>query len=334
MRLALREAAQGIGHTSPNPAVGAVIVRSGRVLSRGYHHAAGQPHAEIEALRALRRPGQARGATIYVTLEPCSTYGRTPPCTDAILRAGLVRVVIGATDPNPHHAGRARALLEARGVSVTEGVLGEECRRLNPAFNRWIVSGLPWVIAKAAVTLDGRITRPPSEGQWLSGPAARAHAHRQRAQVDAILIGAGTLRADNPRLTIRDVPSDGHPARQPWRVVLTRSGILPADAHLFTDEWKDRTLVFRNQSLRKTLEELGRRKIMGVLIEGGEEVLSQAFEAGLVNEVQFYLTPLLSGGDHTVVAFQEIYHAPLALVSPRYTRLGPDIFLSADLQEA
>ena len=170
MRLAWREAAGGIGHASPNPAVGAVIVRAGRVLSRGYHHAAGQPHAEIEALRALERLELARGATIYVTLEPCSTHGRTPPCTEAILNAGLARVVIGATDPNPHHAGRARTLLEARGVSVTEGVMGEECRQLNPGFNRWIVSGLPWVIAKAALTLDGRINRPPARG---NGCAAR-----------------------------------------------------------------------------------------------------------------------------------------------------------------
>ncbi len=329
MHLALREAAKGLGRTSPNPAVGAVIVGpDGRVLSRGYHHGAGQPHAEIEALRALKRPEQARGATIYVTLEPCSTRGRTAPCTDAILNAGLARVVIGATDPNPRHAGRARTLLDSRGIEVIEGILGEECRRLNPGFNRWIVSGLPWVIAKAAVTLDGRIRRRPGEGQWLSGPEARAHAHQTRARVDAILIGAGTLRADNPRLTVRDVPDGGKLWRQPWRVVLTRSGDLPPGAHLFTDEWKDRTLVFRGQTLPEVLRELGRREVTSVLIEGGGEVLGQAFAEGLVNEAHFYLTPFLTGGDGMVVSVEGLA-APVAvsLESPRYRRLGQDILL-------
>jgi diaminohydroxyphosphoribosylaminopyrimidine deaminase/5-amino-6-(5-phosphoribosylamino)uracil reductase len=171
MRLALREAAKGAGRTSPNPAVGAVIVRGGRVLARGYHHAAGQPHAEIEALRALPRPELARGARLYVTLEPCSTHGRTPPCTEAILAAGLGRVVIGAVDPNPRHAGRAGELLAAGGVSVTAGVLAEECARLNRAFNKWIVTGEPWVIAKAALTRDGSLTRAAGEGMRTgSGP--------------------------------------------------------------------------------------------------------------------------------------------------------------------
>lgn len=332
MRLALREASKGVGRTSPNPAVGAVIVRAGRVLSRGYHHAAGQPHAEIEALRALKNSELAQGATIYVTLEPCSTHGRTPPCTDAILGAGLARVVIGATDPNPHHAGRAKALLEARGVSVSEGVLDEECRWLNPGFNRWIVSGLPWVIAKAAITLDGRLSRPPGEGQWLSGPEARAHAHQQRARVDAILIGAGTLRADNPRLTVRGVATGEILPKQPWRVVLTRSGNLPVDAHLFTDEWKDRTLVFRDQSLLETLRDLGRRQVTSVLIEGGKAVLAQAFAAGLVNEVQFYLTPLLSGGDSEAMSIDGLARPIVpSLRFPSYTKFGPDVFLSGEL---
>ena len=223
MRLALREAERGRGQTSPNPAVGAVIVKNGRVLARGFHHRAGQPHAEIEALQALGSESRARGATIYVTLEPCSTHGRTPPCTEAIRRAGFARVVIGATDPNPRHAGKAVAILEAAGIVVRPGILSAECAALNPAFNRWIVTGRPWVIAKAALTLDGRLTRPPGEDRWLSGPAARAAGHRLRAQVDAILIGAGTLRADNPRLTVRGVPG-ADPQRQPWRVVLTRGG--------------------------------------------------------------------------------------------------------------
>ena len=203
MRAALREARRGVGRTSPNPAVGAVIVRGGRVVARGFHRCAGMPHAEIEAMTALKNPRLGAGRRIYVTLEPCSTHGRTPPCVEAIVRGGFARVVIGAIDPNPAHAGRGGELLRGAGIEVKTGVLEDECRELNVAFNKWIVTGLPFVIAKAALSLDGRLTRPPGEGQWLSNAASRADAHRLRASVDAILVGAGTVRADNPRLTVR-----------------------------------------------------------------------------------------------------------------------------------
>ncbi|HWB60221.1 MAG TPA: bifunctional diaminohydroxyphosphoribosylaminopyrimidine deaminase/5-amino-6-(5-phosphoribosylamino)uracil reductase RibD, partial [Chthoniobacteraceae bacterium] len=188
MRLALREAAKGIGHTSPNPAVGAVLVsRAGKILARGWHHAAGCPHAEIEALGKTRH---ARGATLYVTLEPCSTRGRTPPCTEAIIAAGIARVVIGAIDPNPAHAGRAVKILKRAGIAVTTGLLAAECAALNRPFNKWIVTGMPYVYAKAGMSLDGRIARQPGEGQWITSPASRAHVQKLRARVDAILIGA------------------------------------------------------------------------------------------------------------------------------------------------
>jgi diaminohydroxyphosphoribosylaminopyrimidine deaminase/5-amino-6-(5-phosphoribosylamino)uracil reductase len=334
MGLALREAAKGVGRTSPNPAVGAVIARGGRVVARGYHRAAGQPHAEIEALRALRRPDLARGATLYVTLEPCSTQGRTPPCTDAILRAGLARVVIGAMDPNPRHAGRAVQLLTDGGVSVTPGVLAEECARLNRAFNKWIVTGEPWVIAKAALTRDGSLTRAPGESRWLSGARARRHAHRQRARVDAILIGAGTLRADNPRLTVRGVRDV---ARQPWRVVLTRGGgDLPAKSHVFTDQWRERTLVFRRRALGAVLRALGRKAVTSVLIEGGATVLNQAFRAGLVDEVQLYVTPWQSGAGATLLRMNNRLGRPVVLLpgTIQVERLGADVFLRAELQRA
>src|SRR5215210_6610852 len=224
MELAVREARRGVGHTSPNPAVGALIVSPrGRVLARGWHRQAGLPHAEIEAFRALRNPASTRGATLYVTLEPCSTHGRTPPCTEAIIRAGFARVVIGTLDPNPAHAGRGVGILQNRGIETVAGVLEECCRKLNTAFNKWIVTRLPLVVAKAGMSLDGRITRPPHEGQWLTSKASRADAHELRARVDAILVGGETLRTDNPRLTVRDVPG----AKQPWRVILSRSGNLP-----------------------------------------------------------------------------------------------------------
>ena len=230
MRLALREARRGIGSTSPNPAVGAVIVRSGRVIAKGWHKRAGQPHAEVEALRALKNPAAAKGATIYITLEPCCTHGRTPPCTEALIAAGFARVVLGATDPNPAHAGRAVPILKKAGIRVTCGILAAECEALNVAFNKWGATGMPFVIAKAGMSLDGRLSRPPGEGQWLTSALSRADAMHLRASVDAILIGAGTLRTDNPRLTLRGVAG-----RQPLRVVITRSGRIPNDAHLFTD---------------------------------------------------------------------------------------------------
>lgn len=325
MRAALREAARGVGHTSPNPAVGAVIVRGGRIIARGFHRRVGLPHAEIEALRALRKADLARGATLYVTLEPCSTHGRTPPCVEAILRAGFARVVVGAIDPNPAHAGRGVELLRAGGVKVRTGALEAECRELNAAFNRWIVTGLPWVIAKAGMSLDGRLTRPPGEGQWITSAASRADAMKLRARVDAILIGAGTLRADNPRLTIRSIAG----ARQPWRVVVTRGGALPADAHLFRDAHRDRTLVFHRRSLRSVLRDLGKKGVTSVLIEGGTRVLGEAFDHQLVDEVQFYVAPRLLGGPQVVIGGQgagATVEAP-RIVEPTYARVGDDLRL-------
>lgn len=322
MRAALREARRGLGHTSPNPAVGAVTVRGGRIVARGFHRSAGKPHAEIEAIAALKNPKLASGATIYVTLEPCSTHGRTPPCVDAIVRAGFARVVIGAIDPNPAHAGRGVGLLKKAGIEVRAGVLEEECRELNVAFNKWIVTGMPYVIAKAALSLDGRLTRPAGEGQWLSSASSRADAQKLRASVDAILVGAGTVRADNPRLTVRGVKS----ARQPWRVVLAGKTPLPKDAHLFTDEHRDRTLVFRGKNLRAVLRELGRKQITSVLIEGGGKVLGEAFDRKLVDRVQFYLAPILCGGPDAIGGLGAASSlAALALKNPRYTKIGNDV---------
>jgi diaminohydroxyphosphoribosylaminopyrimidine deaminase/5-amino-6-(5-phosphoribosylamino)uracil reductase len=326
MRAALAEAKRALGRTSPNPAVGAVIVKNGRMIARGFHHRAGEPHAEIEALRALPRPGMARGAAMYVTLEPCSTHGRTPPCVDAILDAGLARVVIGAIDPNPAHAGKGVDLLRAGGVEVTTGILEDDCRELNAAFNHWIVTKSPLVIAKAGMSLDGRLTRPPGEGQWLTSEASRSDAQALRAQVDAILIGAETLRNDNPRLTVRG-QRDESVVRQPWRVIVTRSGNLPRSAHVFTDEHRDRTLVFRGKSLKAVLRDLGRRQVTSVLIEGGMRVLGDAFDRRLVHRVHFYVAPLLCGGPIPVVGGRGAGSTAesVRIANPRYTRIGDDL---------
>lgn len=328
MQLALQQARKGIGKTSPNPAVGAVIVKDGEWLSRGWHRRAGQPHAEIEAIRRLPNPASARGATIYITLEPCSTHGRTPPCVEAILAYGFARVVVGTTDPNPAHAGRGLEILRRAGIEVVNDVLEDECRKLNEAFNHWIVTRMPLVIAKCAMSLDGRITRPPGESQWLTSAPARKRVHQLRAQVDAILVGAETVRRDNPQLTIRSLGSRAA-SRQPWRVILSRSGDLPASSILFTDEWKERTLVF--DDLAKALEDLGNRGATSVMIEGGGSLLGSAFDQKLVNRVVFFYAPMLVGGDKSGVAGIGVdsNETAIALEDVTYKKLGPDLLCEA-----
>jgi diaminohydroxyphosphoribosylaminopyrimidine deaminase/5-amino-6-(5-phosphoribosylamino)uracil reductase len=296
MRAALNEAKKALGQTSPNPAVGAVLVIDNRIVAKGHHREAGGDHAEIECLRDFGARVPAR-ATLYVTLEPCSTVGRTAPCTEAIIKAGIKNVVVGAPDVNPRHSGKGIMQLRNAGVKLREGVLAHECARLNEGFNKWIVSGRPFVIAKCGMSLDGRLTRPASEPRWITDRSARRHANKLRAHVGAVLVGAETVRMDNPRLTVRGVRR----ARQPWRIVLTGSGKLPRRTHLFSDRFTSRTLIYRDKSLAAVLKNLGKRGVTSVLIEGGGEVLGQALDARLIDKVQLYLGPILSGGP--VIAF-------------------------------
>src|SRR5438067_7401621 len=228
MQDALIEAEKGSGKTSPNPAVGAVLVLRNRIIARGRHRLAGSDHAEIDCLRKLDDPIPAE-AVLYVTLEPCSTRGRTAPCANYIIQRGVRRVIIGAVDPNPKHRGRAIGLLRRAGVNVSNGILEDECTRLNEAFNKWIVSGEPFVIAKCGMSLDGYLTRPPGETRWLTSESSRTDAQQLRTLVDAIIVGAETIRRDNPRLTVRKGPR----RIQPWRVILTKSGRLPRNANIF-----------------------------------------------------------------------------------------------------
>jgi diaminohydroxyphosphoribosylaminopyrimidine deaminase / 5-amino-6-(5-phosphoribosylamino)uracil reductase len=325
MREALREAKKAQGQTSPNPAVGAVLVVDNSVVAKGHHRGAGHEHAEIECLRNFGAEVPAR-ATLYITLEPCSTVGRTAPCTDAILKAGIRTVVVGAVDVNPRHRGRGIRRLRDAGIDVREGILAEDCARLNEAFNKWIMSRQPFVIAKCGMSLDGRLTRPPGESRWITGPSARHHARQLRSRVDAILVGAETVRVDNPRLTARGLRG----TRQPWRVVLTRSGDLPRRARLFTDHWAGRTLIYEGKSLNSVLKDLGKRSVTSVLIEGGGQVLGQALDARLIDKVQIYLGPILTGGQ--VIAFpglgaQSTNKAIHLDVS--YRRIGENICVTA-----
>jgi diaminohydroxyphosphoribosylaminopyrimidine deaminase/5-amino-6-(5-phosphoribosylamino)uracil reductase len=326
MREALREAKKAQGQTSPNPAVGAVLVVDNRIMARGYHRGAGHEHAEIACLRNFGSDVPAR-ATLFVTLEPCSTVGFTAPCTDAILKAGIRKVVVGAVDVNPRHDGRGITRLREAGIKVRDGVLAEECARLNEAFNKWIVSRRPFVIAKCGMSLDGRLTRTPRESRWITGASARQHARQLRGRVNAILVGAETVRIDNPRLTVRGVRG----ARQPWRVVLTRSGNLPRRARLFSDQWSGRTLVYKGKSLTSVLKDLGKRSVTSVLIEGGGEVLGQALDAGLIDKVQIYLGPILTGGPAIAFPGQgaESTRNAIHLSDMSYRRIGENVCITA-----
>ena len=353
MRLAIKEAARAMGKTAPNPAVGAVIVKNGRLLSKGFHHSAGLPHAEIEAIRGIEdrrwKMGNGKknqgtssapqllspnsqlldaGSTLYVTLEPCSSHGKTPPCTEAIIAAGISRVVYGATDPDKRHLGRATKILRKAGIEVTEGILSEECAALNAHWNHRNVTGLPWVIAKAGMSLDGRIDSPPHR-RWITSAASRKAAMHLRASVEAILVGGGTLRTDDPALTIRGIKlAKNHP--QPWRVVWSRSGKLPKKSKLLTDAHRDHTIVLSGMSLQAALKELGRRGISSILIEGGGHTLGEAFRRELVDEVRFFIAPVIQGGNVPAVS-GDISPAHLTEVS--YTKIGSDVMISGKVKK-
>jgi diaminohydroxyphosphoribosylaminopyrimidine deaminase / 5-amino-6-(5-phosphoribosylamino)uracil reductase len=330
MRMALHEARRGLGQTSPNPAVGAVIIGADKILSKGWHQRAGGPHAEIEALSNLPERGSAFGATLYVTLEPCSTTGRTPPCTDAIIASKIGRIVVGAIDPNPKHQGRGLDQLRSAGIAVTTGVLAEECELLNVGFNRWITSGRPWVIAKVAQSLDGRITRPPGEPQWISNTRSRRVVQCLRSTVDAILVGAETVRRDDPRLTVRE----RRRAVQPLRVVVTRSGNIPTGATILTDQYRDRTLIFRGTTWPDLLMDLGGRGVTRLLVEGGGDVLGQLCDQQLIDELWCFISPCLTGGDKP--SFAGDGAATMADASRldriRYKRFGGDLLVTGQVR--
>jgi diaminohydroxyphosphoribosylaminopyrimidine deaminase/5-amino-6-(5-phosphoribosylamino)uracil reductase len=328
MQVALGEACKGIGRTAPNPPVGSVIVKNGVLLGSGWHHAAGRPHAEREALADAfqRHDAEAvRGATAYVTLEPCSTHGRTPPCTAGLIDAGIARVVYACVDRNPDHAGGADAILTAAGIEVVAGVLAEQAEKIVRPFFKVRETGLPWVIWKSAMSLDGRITRPPGEGQWLTGLESRADVQRLRATADAILTSGETVRRDRPALTLRS-PELLEGRSQPWRIVASdRPDSLPADAPLFTDEWRERTLIRPRHNLEGNLRALVKEQgVLTVMVEAGGIFSAALFEAGLIDEVVVYYAPMLCGGPTPGLAGAGL-PATLHLEEVGYQRFGDDV---------
>lgn len=320
MLLALQEARRGVGRTAPNPPVGAVIVKDGILLGKGWHRAAGMPHAEREALADAANQ-DLRGATIYVTLEPCSTHGRTPPCTTGIIEAGIQKVVYACVDRNPDHIGRADDLLVSAGIEVVSGVCREEAEKLCRPFFKVRETGLPWVIWKSAMSLDGRITRPPGEGQWLTGELARADVQKLRSTVDAILTSGETVRRDKPALTIR-VPELLAGRMQPWRVIVSD---FPETLSL--DASMERTLVRPRGDLAEMLRNLVREQgVLTVMIEAGGVFSAALFEAGLVDEVVVYYAPLLCGGTSPGLAGSG-FNQSLHLDEIEFQQLGNDIRL-------
>lgn len=366
MRRALRLARRGYGQTSPNPMVGAVLVRSGQVIGQGFHQRAGLPHAEIEALRRAERRGHnPRGATLYVTLEPCSTHGRTPPCTDAIIAAGIKRVVVAATDPNPRHAGRGFALLRRAGIKVVQGVLSAEAAQLNEVFNHWIVHRTPFVTVKAAMSLDGKIATRTGESKWITGPESRAYAMHLRAGADAILVGVNTVLADDPALTVRAVDGPGAKmagARQPRRIVLDSQARTPLSSRLVVDDFADLTTIVVTKEaperrvkalagkvrvevapvrrggidLHGLLQRLGEREITSLLVEGGGEVNASFLFSGLAQRVAFFYAPKIIGGRaaRKGVAGTSISNLRDALLlnEVEYRWLGDDLLLAGLLR--
>jgi len=372
MRRALALARRGYGTTSPNPMVGAVLVKGGRIIGQGWHHCAGEPHAEIEALcDAERRKNSPQGATLYVTLEPCCTHGRTPPCTDAIKVAGITRLVVAAKDPNPQHAGRGFRILRRAGIEVEHGVLPDEATRLNEAFNHWIVHCTPFVTVKAAMTLDGKIATASGESKWITGGKARAEGMRLRAGADAILVGVNTVLADDPSLTVRTGAPNSSSARADLeigaprlrRIILDSQARTPLKAKVVSDEFSALTTIVvgkgaparRIAALAKrvqvwtaplrsgridlcwVLKKLGGEKVTSLLVEGGGEVNASFLLGGFAQRVAFFYAPTILGGrdSRKAVAGEgaRSLNEILNLCDVEWRRVGEDLMMTARVDE-
>ncbi|MBX3324269.1 MAG: bifunctional diaminohydroxyphosphoribosylaminopyrimidine deaminase/5-amino-6-(5-phosphoribosylamino)uracil reductase RibD [Nitrospira sp.] len=325
MTLALRLAAKGQGTTSPNPMVGAVVVKQGRIVGQGFHLRPGTPHAEILALQ--RAGAQARGAVLYVTLEPCCHLKkRTPPCVPEILRAGVSRVVIAMPDPNPAVKGKGVAALRRAGLFVTVGMARTEAENLNRAYGHWMKTGRPYVTLKAGITLDGQLATASGESRWITGELSRREVHQLRGRMDAVLVGMGTVLIDNPALTARlGVGLEKLAPRQPLRIVLDSRLRTPLKARVLAHQDKAKTMIATTAaapaarrsvmqtkgievltlpavhgrvSLPALLKELGRRGVTSLLVEGGGEVNAAMLKGKLVDHVCLYMAPLLLGGQN------------------------------------
>lgn len=315
MRMALEEAVKGEGWTNPNPMVGAVIVKEGRIIGKGYHRRYGELHAERNAIASCTE--SMKGATIYVTLEPCCHYGKTPPCTEAIIEEGFSRVVVGSTDPNPLVAGKGIEILRQHDIEVETGVMKEECDDVNRVFFHYINTGLPYVVMKYAMTADGKIATCEGESKWITGEAARLHVQKSRHKYAGIMVGVGTVIADDPMLNCR-LPE----GNSPTRIICDTRLRTPLEAKVVDTAREFKTIIATSCGdvnkqkkysdkgcrimeipekdghidLRELMKKLGEQKIDSVLLEGGAELNYSALQSGIVNKIQAYIAPKLFGG--------------------------------------
>ena len=357
---AIELAWEGRGRTSPNPLVGAVVVKGGRVIGKGWHAALGEPHAERAALAdCIEDPG---GATLYVTLEPCCHHGRTPPCTDAIVEAGIGRVVVASDDPSDKGSGRGLGILRDEGIEVdlADGEVAEAARLQNQPFRKHARTGRPLVVLKSAMTLDGKVATRTGDSQWISGEESRARAHRWRAESDAVAVGIGTALADDPQLTAR---VDGvH--RQPRRVVFDSEARLPLASNLVRSAAEAPVILVAGRAASRTavqgleaagvevlvvtgqnegarvaaaLDELGRRDVQSILLEGGPHLAGAFFDAGEIDEVRAFIAPMIAGGREAPASIEgqgvEDIGAARRALSTEVERIGDDVLVTARVRE-
>lgn len=359
MQQAIELAQRGVGRTAPNPPVGALIVQDGIVVGRGFHPKAGEPHAEVFALREAGE--RAAGANVYVTLEPCSHFGRTPPCADALIKAGVSAVYVGCSDPNPQVAGRGIERLRAAGIDVQVGVLEDQCLQLIAAFNKHISSGLPYTIYKTAMTLDGNTATDKGDSRWVSGDASRARVHQLRDRVEAIMVGIGTVLGDDPLLNTR--LENGIEGRDPLRVVVDSHLRMPVDCRMLHQQSQAGTLIAtvsrdseRIAALERTGAEvvvfdqeqgrvpllalwqhLGQLKIQRLLLEGGATLAAATLKAGLVDQLMLYVAPKLLGGKSTHAIFNgstcELMTDATKLKNMHYEQIGDDLLITGEISK-
>ena len=355
MAEALAIAQYARGRTSPNPMVGAVVVRDGRIVGQGWHRQAGTPHAEVHA---LQQAGElARGATMYVTLEPCSHHGRTGPCTEAVIAAGIKKVIVAMTDPNPLVAGQGIQKLRAAGIEVVEGVMAKEAAEINEVFIKWISTNIPFIVLKSAMSLDGKIAAHTGHSQWITGSKSREFVHQLRDCYDEILVGIGTVLADNPSLTTRLEPQ----GKNPVRIIVDSKARIPLDAQVITDGLPTIVAVTTEApqeklealralgitiltteakqgrvDLRRLFEILGQQKITSILIEGGASINATVFAENLVDKINWFIAPKIIGGTGAPgpvggIGIADVNQATL-FEDIKMESIGEDILISAYLR--
>lgn len=359
MKRALELAEKGAGYTSPNPLVGAVIVKDGKIIGEGYHQVYGSHHAEINAFRNATE--DVRGAEMYVTLEPCSHYGKTPPCANAIVEKGIKKVVIAMEDPNPEVSGRGIKILESHGIEVVTGVLEEESRRLNEIFLKYITTKLPFCILKTAMTLDGKIAARTGDSRWVTNEESRKYVHKLRHRVSSIMVGVGTVIQDDPLLNTR---LDGKEGKDPVRIIVDTRGRTPLNARVLNMESTSKTIIATTElapkvklekfiskgaeiiitplegnrvDLKYLMRELGDREIDSILLEGGSELNYSALEAGIIDKVNAFIAPKFIGGRDAKTSVgglgRPLMKDAVKLKNIGISRFGDDIMIEGYMNE-